>query len=81
MTDICIRGDKMSKSKGKNKRISVTVSSQDYQQIENLVKIGRYRNKGDFVNMAIKRLLAEEVGPIEIDKKTLETIKKALGIE
>lgn len=67
--------------KKKSKSVHGTVAIRDYGNIEKLVDEGKYRSSSDFVQVAIRKLLAEEIGGVEVDKDTLKIIKQALEIE
>ena len=46
----------------KGKITTVKLPPQDYKQIEELVRDGKYLNKSDFLRKAVKKLLESESG-------------------
>lgn len=62
------------------KRVLLTILLKDYNKIEKLVKEGKYKSRNIFVQIAVKRLIAEEIGSTPMDDKTIKLIKKALHI-
>jgi len=62
------------------KRISGTISLEDYKKIKRLVDEGRYKNISDFVRVAVRKLIDEEFNRIELDEKTLKRIKQNFGM-
>ena len=75
-----MNGDTKGNSMGKNKRISLTLAIKDYECIERLVASGRYKSVDDFVQIAVRKLIAEEIGGVELDEKALKSIRKTFGI-
>lgn len=65
----------------KNKKISCQLPIKEYKSIEKLVDSGRYKSVNDFVQIAVRKLIAEEIGRAEMDEKTLKSIRRALGIK
>jgi Arc/MetJ-type ribon-helix-helix transcriptional regulator len=75
---------KLSKEKDERKKRSVQVSGSippgDYGKMKKLIDEGKYTGKGDFVRVAIRKLIAEEIGGVEIDDDALKVIRKAFGL-
>lgn len=61
-------------------RISCEIPIKEYRCIERLVDSGKYKSINDFVQVAVRKLLAEEMG-VDLDAKTLKMIMEALGIK
>ena len=59
-------------------KIETTVLLEEYKKIERLVEKGRYKSPSDFFKKAVLRLIYEEFSKVELDRKTISAIKKAL---
>ena len=62
------------------KRVLLTILLKDYNKIEKLVKEGKYKSRNVFVQIAVKRLIEEEIGSTPMDDETINLLKKALHI-
>lgn len=65
----------------KNNRFTQTLAPKDIEKIKKLVEEGKFKTRGDFVQFAVKKLLEEEIGTVQMDEKALSIIKKALNIK
>jgi Arc/MetJ-type ribon-helix-helix transcriptional regulator len=70
----------MEEKKLKSNKFSQTLAPKDLENIYKLVTEGRYKSRGDFVQFAVKKLLDEEIGSVEVDEEALRIIKKALKL-
>jgi Arc/MetJ-type ribon-helix-helix transcriptional regulator len=71
----------MPKIKTNTKRFYQTLAQRDIGLIEKLVSEGKYKNRDIFIQMAVKKLLEEEIGSVKMNEEALQIIKKALKIK
>jgi metal-responsive CopG/Arc/MetJ family transcriptional regulator len=62
------------------KGFMLTLPSKDCEEIERLVKERKYKNRNDFVDKAVKKLIDEKI-PFEMSEETIKMLKKALHIK